>query len=222
VTTPNFTVGVISQRDFRGAGGGPLDDCWVCSDEMALHACAPWEPIRGIKPYRAAAGVPDTNTGSEGGSLDDGLKAIKTLWPKIGAMVELYRGSWTGFVAKAKLSQRPVSGSVWSKALGYSTSFRHRVAFYWNGSTWKMCDPLKPSFSEPQAVSEAFVKKAFADHPDTAEVNCLIFPTVESAFTTHPLYATQGATEQQLAAARAIGFADGKAKAKAAVDSIAL
>lgn len=220
--TPNFTVGVFSQRDFRGHGSGPLDDCWVCSDQMALHACAPWEAIHGIKPYRSAAGVPDTNTGSEGGSLEAGLKAVKALWPKIGAMTELYRSSWTGFVSKAKASQRPVSGSVWSKALGYNTEFRHRVAFYWNGSTWRMLDPLKVSFSEAQDVSEAFVRAAFAQHPDAAEVNCLIFPTVEQAFTTHPLYSGSGATEQQLAAARALGFNDGKTKATKAVQSITL
>lgn len=220
--TPQFSVGVFSQRDFRGHGAGPLDDCWVVSDEMALHACAPWEPIRGIKPYRDAAGVPDTNAGSEGGSLEDGFKAIKTLWPKIGALTELYRGSWTGFLAKAQATQRPVSGSVWSKALGYATEFRHRVAFYWNGTTWRMLDPLKASFSEPQDVTEAFVKKAFADHPDAAEVNCLIFPRVEDAFKTHPLYSGQDATEQQLAAARAVGFNDGKTKATQAVQSITL
>lgn len=216
---PTFWIGTISQRAWRGVGGGSLDDCWACADAMCLNSVTPWDRLDGVGAYRKAAGVPDTSTGAEGGSLDASLKAVKALHPALGPFMELYRGSFSGFLAKVKAGH-PASASVWSRALGYSTDFKHRVVFYWNGSTLKMLDPLWPAYREAQAVTEAFAKKALLDYPVTAEANALLFPTVEQAFTTHPLY--EGATEQQLAAAKALGFADGKSKAAAAVNAITL
>jgi hypothetical protein len=216
---PTFWIGTISQRAWRGVGGGALDDCWACADAMCLNSVTPWDRLDGVGAYRKAAGVPDTASGSEGGSLDASLKGVKALHPKLGPMMELYRGSFAGFLAKVKAGH-PASASVWSRALGYATEFKHRIVIYWNGSTLKMLDPLWPAYREAQAVSEAFVKKALADYPGTAEANALLFPTVEQAFTTHPLYSSTDASEQQLAAAKSLGFKQGRDKAAAAAGAV--
>lgn len=214
---PTFWIGNISQKAWRGVGKGSLDDCWLCADAMCLNSVTPWDRLDGATAYRKAAGVPDTATGAEGGSLEDSQRAIKALHPKL--VTELYRGSFAGFAAKAKQG-RPASASVWSRALGYATEFRHRVVFYWNGSTWKMLDPLKDPYTAVVDVTEAFVRKALLDYPATAEASALIFPTVEEAFKTHPLYSTQDASEQQLAAAKSLGFTQGKTKAAAAAAAV--
>jgi hypothetical protein len=186
---PQFTQGTFSQRRWPGIGAGPLDDCWIMADQQNVHACAPWETMRGVKPYREAAGVPDTATGSEGGSLEDSLKAIKALWPKIGAMVELYRGAWDAFEAKIKAGHS-ASGSVLSAALATKDgkAVPHRVSIYWDGSNWRVVNPLDEAHVKPRTMTEASVRKIFADYPNSNEVCALIFPTVEQAFTTHPLY----------------------------------
>jgi len=194
VVVPNFSVGTFSQRHYRGVGGGPLDDCWAVSDLMALHGCAPHLALISVKHYREKAGVPDTNTGSEGGTLEASLKGITGQWPEIGAMCELYRGPWAGFEAKVKAGHA-YSGSVLSASLPHPLGFTgpkstHRIAGYWNGSAHKILNPLRAPFSVSEEIPAASLRKAFVDYPIAAEVAALIFPTVEEAFVTHPLHDT--------------------------------
>lgn len=66
VMAPQVSTGVFSQRYWPGVGAGPLDDCGPLADLMALHAVAPAVLLPSVRTYRVRAGVPDTDTGSEG------------------------------------------------------------------------------------------------------------------------------------------------------------
>lgn len=184
--TPYFSIGAISQKAWRGVGAGQLDDCWLCADAQCVHGCAPWLGLFGAKSYREAAGVPDTATGAEGGSLDDGLKAIGTLYPSIAPLVQLYRGSWAGFEAAIR-EGHCASVSVWSATLT-GTAIRHRIAVRAKDGQLEYINPLWAPYTVAKLVSVATLKKWTGDYPGTPEVNALVFPTVEAAFRVHPLY----------------------------------
>lgn len=187
---PSLSVGVLSQRYWPEIGLGPLDDCWVLADLMALHGVAPWSWLRDVAAYRKAAGVPDTATGSEGGSLEASLRAVRSLYPPIAAMTRLYRGSWAGFDQLVRQG-RTFSGSVLSASLPadfrFGFSGRHRIAGGW-ADEYRVLNPLDTPHSKPRPIAPTALRKAFADYPDAAEVNALVFPTVAEAFATHPLF----------------------------------
>lgn len=181
---PNLTFGVFTQkgRYWPGVGFGPLDDCWILADTMGVHATDGSLPLVGAKAYRAAAGVPDTATGSEGGSLEASLKAINALWPSL--HVELFRGTWTDFVVKA--TGRAFSGSVKSASLPNPHGFvgspsNHRIAGVLGVTDSEILNPLADPHSKPERISNAQLRKAFVDYPNAAEVCALIFPAPDDA-----------------------------------------
>lgn len=186
MSTPYFSIGTISQKLWRGVGTGPLDDCWLCADAQCVHGVAPWLPLSGAKAYRAAAGVPDSATGAEGGSLEASLKAIKALYPSIAPMVELYRGPFAGLDAKL-MAGHPISASVRATALT-GVLVNHRIALRSKDGAREYINALWPAYTLPKSVSPATLKSWFLAYPGATEANALIFPTVEEAFTTHPLY----------------------------------
>lgn len=187
--TPAFSIGTISQRAWRGVGPGPLDDCWACADAQCIHGCAPHLGLSGVPAYRKAAGVPDTATGAEGGSLEASLRAIKALYPTLAPMVKLYRGTFAGFDA-ALLAGSCISASVYSASLATKNGVpvRHRIALRAKDGVRQYLNPLDAAYSFPEDVSQATLRKWLADYPEPAEAAGLIFPTVDQAFTTHPLY----------------------------------
>jgi len=199
---PQFTQGVFSQQLWRGVGD--VDDCAVLADITCAHACAPWSSLPSATAYRSAAGNPDDPSAADGLSQAQSVQAIRALWPKIGAKltVSAGTGTWAAYLAAVK-SGRCASSSVFSAAIATKdgVAVRHRVSIYWNGSLLRIVNPLRKAHSIGEEITEATLKKAMDDYPD-AGLWYILFPTVEEAFTTHPLYiAPGGFTQAQLDAA---------------------
>lgn len=177
----DFSDGNFSQRYWPGIGGGYLDDCTILADFRAVRGRDPRRKLPSIATYRARAitpwtpaGVPDTDTASEGLSLEASLAAIEATWPDLPA--ELYRGSWSGFASAVK-SGAIASASVLSRSLPerhrYGFNLNHRVVFFWTGSGWRILNPLAPPHSKPKSISEEEVRIAMRDYP-SAEAACAI------------------------------------------------
>lgn len=169
------STGVLSQRYYPGVGTGPLDDCWALADLMALHAVAPTVALPTITAYRTRAGVPDTATGSEGGSLEDSVKGLRATWR---GSVELFRGEWAAFLARLKagaVASASVLSASLPKALRFGFYLNHRVTVFWAGSL-KVLNPLAPPHSRALSISEAALQEAMADYVST-EPACAVLLT---------------------------------------------
>jgi hypothetical protein len=168
------STGVLSQRYYPGVGPGPLDDCWALADLMALHAIAPEVSLPSVTTYRVRAGVPDTATGSEGGSLEDSLRALRASWH---GSAELFRGTFAAFLARLKAgavaSASVLSGSLPS-ALRFGFLRNHRVMVFWSSTGLKVLNPLAPPHSRAKAISAAALQKAMADYVSTEPACALL------------------------------------------------
>ena len=169
------STGVLSQAWYPGIGEGPLDDCGPLADFMALHAVAPTVPLPTVRTYRTRAGVADTDTASEGLSLEDSEKAMRATWPA--GNVELFRGLWSTFLARLKAGW-VASASVLSKSLPESLRFgflrNHRITVFWNGSGLRVLNPLAPPHSRAKSITAAALQKAMADYVSTEPACALL------------------------------------------------
>lgn len=168
------SAGAYSQRFWPGIGGGSLDDCVILADFRAAHAQHPELTLPSIATYRARAGVPDFDDVSNGLSLDDSMEAIAATWP--GIAVERWLGSWEGFAAKVKagaVASVSVLSSKLPTSLRYGFNLNHRITVYWNGSAWRILNPLAPPHSRPQTITESALRAAMAAYP-TAEPACAV------------------------------------------------
>lgn len=185
---PQFTQGVFSQRYWRGVGD--VDDCAVLAAIACVHACAPWAALPSATAFRAAAGNPDDPSAPDGLGMDQVVKAIKALWPAIGAKLTISggTGTWASFMAALKAG-RCASASVYSAAMATRDGkpVRHSVSVYWNGSILRVVNPLRRPHSIGTEISEATLKAAMDAMPE-AGLWYVLFPTVADAFRTHPLY----------------------------------
>lgn len=183
---PQFTQGVFSQKHWRGVGD--IDDCVVLADIACAHSVAPWLVLPGTKAYRAAAGNPDDPANPDGMTLDQSAKAIRTLWPKLNIEV-IKGGDWASFIAKIKAGHS-ASVCVFSAAMATRNgkAVRHRGSLYWNGKIFRFVNPLRNPHTLGTEITEAAIKKAMVDYPEPGAVWAILFPTVEQAFLTHPLY----------------------------------
>lgn len=180
---------VLNQAIYPGVGKGPLDDCWVLADLMGVHACAPWSWLVNVKDYRGVAGVPDTDTGSEGGGIAASAKGIRGLYPKLVIEVSDASLTWNEYVARI-IAGHPASLHILSGklplALQHGYTGTHRVFHHFLAGMHYIGNPLAKAYSGCAGITEAEIKAAALG--DTAKVRALIFPTPAEAFTTHPLY----------------------------------
>ena len=185
---PQFTTGVFNQK--RWPRAGDTDDCWVLADLMAIHSVAPWLRLPDVTKYRAAAGVPDL-PGPTPGNVTDSFKAIKKLYPRLGALVGLRVGSSFANVLEDIQAGHPASISLLSGSLPKRLQFgfvgNHRVAVFWTGTELRLANPLARAHSRTKPISNDELHKAVKDHPDLAATHCVLMPTVEEAFALHPL-----------------------------------
>ena len=188
---PHLSSGVFSQKMWPGVGD--VDDCWCLADLMAVHAVAPWASLPNITDYRQAAGNPD-QPGPTGGNIGHSAKAIRALYPKLVIQTSTANAgplTWATFAAKMKTgNRRAASLSVQSNALPpgliYGFYGTHRVVVTFTGK-WRIANPLAPPHSRWQVIAEADLKRAVNAYPGDY-VGCVLTPTVEAAFKTHPLY----------------------------------
>jgi hypothetical protein len=186
---PQFTTGVFNQK--RWPRAGDTDDCAVLADLMAVHGVAPWLRLPGVKKYRDAANRPD-QPGPTPINVADSGRAIRTLYPKLGALIEVVQGvTFATFLVKLKAGH-PASVSVSSGSLpprlqfGFSADEGHRVTVFWNGTEIRLANPLARAHSRSKPITEAELKKAIDAH-DLPNVHAVLMPTVEEAFGLHPL-----------------------------------
>lgn len=188
---PHLSSGVFSQKMWPGVGD--VDDCWCLADLMAVHAVAPWASLPDITKYRAAAGNPD-KPGPTGGNIAHSTKAIRALYPKLAIFTSTANAgplTWAAFASKMKTgNRRAASLSVLSSALPPSLTFgfygTHRVTVTYTGK-WRIANPLAQPHARWSVISEADLKRAVQAYPGDY-VGCVLLPTVEKAFMTHPLY----------------------------------
>lgn len=215
---PNFTAGVFSQKLWRQVGD--VDDCVVLAVIRCVNAVAGWLALPGNTAFRAAAGNPDDPTAADGLTLDQAMKAVKTLWPAV-AVEKIAGGSWAPFIAKVKAGHCAMV-FVLSAAMATKDgkAVRHAVSVYWNGSILRNVNPIREPFTIGTEISEAALRKAMGDYPDAGEVHAIVFPTVEEAFATHPLYVGPTDCAAKEKAAHDAGYAEARMAALAAVNAI--
>lgn len=184
---PQFTQGVFSQKFWRGVGD--IDDCAVLAVLACIHGCAPWLTLPGVTAYRDAAGNPDDPNSPDGLTIGQSVQAITKLWPKIAPLLTASKGTgtWADFIASLKAGRCAVA-SVYSASMATSGGLpiRHSVSVYWNGSL-RLVNPLRAPHSLGTVITETALKKAMDDFPEQG-LFYILFPTVEDAFKTHPLY----------------------------------
>jgi hypothetical protein len=218
---PQITSGVVNQVHWPKAGD--VDDCWVCSVLGALHACAPWLRLPNIEVFRAAAGNPDEPNKPDGGTIRQSSEAIKKLWPLIAPLTQTAAGehTWSWLVEKVKAEGRVASVFVKSSELpaNYGFGGLHAIAVAYINGVWRISNPLAPAQSRWDQITENALERAVKAFPNPG-VHAIVFPTVEEAFATHPLYLPPGTPDPvELAEARDAGYAEAKQKARDASDA---
>lgn len=191
----------FSQRTWPEAGD--VDDCWVLSAIQAANAVAPWLPLLTVTEFRALAGDPDDGH-DDGGNVDDLMRGIRAAWPALAPLCTPLRGSWTwDRVLEEIKAGRPASVCVVSARLPdrYGFAGLHQVTYFHEpGVGLRVANPLAPDRSTPTRIATRAAQTA-AEAYGGGRVHCVLFPTVEDAYPTHPLYqAPGGLTEAECAA----------------------
>lgn len=172
-----LSLGIVNQVVWPKAGD--VDDCWACATIQAGIAVAPHLPQPNITRFRAAAGNPDEPNKPDGGTIRQCATAIRTLWPKLGALIDTSAGEHTW---------------AW---------LRDMVE---GDAPPKIANPLAPAQSRWDDISWAALERAVKAFPNPG-VHAVVMPTVEEAFTTHPLYLAPGTPDPvELDEAEARGF----------------
>lgn len=212
---PQFTQGVFSQKFWRGVGD--IDDCVVLADLQCVHAVTPWASLPSSPAYRTAAGNPDDPVNADGMSLAQSMKALGSLFPGL-AVEKIEGGAWAPFIAKVK-GGRCASVGVYDATMATKNGapVRHRVSVYWNGTILRVVNPIRGPHTIGTEISETELKRVMVAYPDPGDVYGIVFPTVDDAFKTHPLYVAPtvcppaGFTQAQMDAAVAAKDAEWQA-----------
>lgn len=200
----------FSQRTWPKSGD--IDDCWVLSTLQSANAVAPWLPLLDVTRFRRFAGDPDDGV-RDGGNVDDIVAGIRGAWPALAPLCTALRGSWSwDRVLDAIKSGRPATVCVVSAKLTQRYGFDglHQVTYFHEpGVGLRVANPLAPDRSEPTRIATTTARDAALAY-GAGKVFAVLFPTVERAFTTHPLYVaasadtfTRAQVDQLVATARA-------------------
>jgi hypothetical protein len=185
---PQVSVGAFHQASWPGAGD--VDDCWAIADLQAIHAVAPWLRLVTVPAYREAAGNPDL-PGPTGGSIADSRRAIRILYPGLGAdyMDQDPVVPFAALLARLKAGA-VASVSVMNGKLPPSLRFGtyaggHRVAVFYDNPTLRVLNPLAPAHQRAKPITPDQLKAAcLAFAPG---IRAVVFPDPDTAFRTHPL-----------------------------------
>jgi hypothetical protein len=168
---------------------GDIDDCWVVATLQCANAVAPWLPLLDVTEFRAFAGDPDNGV-DDGGNVDDIMKGITAAWPELVKGCTAVRGwTWERVLTEIK-GGRPFDACVISARLPVNYGFlkAHQVTLFQEpGVGLHICNPLAPDRSEPPRIATASAQAACEAYGN-GKVYGVLFPTVETAFKTHPLY----------------------------------
>jgi hypothetical protein len=155
-------LAVLSQRTFKGAGD--IDDCWVVATVWAYKAScrgASGLALPSVTMFRAAAGDPDDGY-RDGGTLNEIMRGVTTLWPTVRAI--RYVGGWSGFANYVRGQKRPASLAVLSSRLPAYLRFgfygAHQVGVQYHDGAWYVANPLAPNGSVPLRITEGALRYA--------------------------------------------------------------
>lgn len=190
----------FSQRTWPKAGD--VDDCWVVSTIQCANVVAPWLPLLDTTEFRKAAGDPDDGK-SDGGNIDEIIEGISTAYPLLAPLVTACRGwNWDAFLKQVKAGRVATVAVVSSRLpLPYGFSGLHQVTYFHEPAVGlRIANPLAPDRSQPTRIATLSAKTA-AEAFGNGKVWAVLFPTIEEAFRTHPLYVPESEgkyTEEQL------------------------
>jgi hypothetical protein len=117
-----------------------------------------------VTEFREAANDPDDGV-TDGGNNDEIALAVRTLWPHI-PLVDFRGSDWNRFTGWLR-EGRAASVAVLSSSLPPTMRFRfqgpHQVGVVWDGTDYRLMNPLAPEGSAPPAIAEAALRKAAFD-----------------------------------------------------------
>lgn len=150
---------VLSQRTYPAAGD--LDDCWVVATCWAAKMVAPYLRLPDTTAFRAAAGDPDDGF-QDGGSLSEIVLACKTLWPQL--PLTAYDGeAWAAFLASLRadgVASLAVRSSLLPRDQQYGFTGAHQVGVAWDGTNFRLMNPLDTNGASPKAIGSAQLRMA--------------------------------------------------------------
>lgn len=214
---------IFNQRFWPGVGD--VDDCWVLAPLQCLNAIAGWLGLVGNAQFRNAAGSPDDPSKPNPGSPALAFKAIKALYPQIGALCKLMSSGTFAELRALVDTGHPAYVSIDSgklpTALRFGYSGGHAVSLQGGidpigqdalaaGEVY-FANPLAKPHSKPLRVKWSAIKDSIVQHYSDGKVRALVFPTEAEAFKTHPLY-QEPVSGDTIEAAKAQGAKDQKAK----------
>lgn len=185
---------VFSQLHWPG-NTRPSPDCWVMTALQCVNMVAPWLRLVSIPIFRKAAGDPVDGI-RDGGTLDEIIKGVETLWPRYfrGHLTRHRGASWARFTEDVDL-ERPVSVAVISSKLPTRLQFGfmsyHQISVAKNAAgDWLAFNPLAEPYSRPIKVNPAELKPAVMAYgranTGTSGAWYVVFPDAEMLA---PLYA---------------------------------
>jgi hypothetical protein len=207
-----MSLRILSQKHFPGRGKGPYDDCAICAVYWALAQVLPWLTPPGIDVFRAAAGVPDTDTGSEGLDENAMFRGLKGIWPEVAAISTKMTGwSWRQFLDEAKGKGRPAALIVISAKLPRNYGFDgiHAIGGLHNvAASWWAANPLEDAHNWPDEIEQPVLRSAVEAY--RGGVYGVLLPTAAEALRLHPLYQPPGYSQEQIDLALATGRIKGR------------
>lgn len=213
---PQISIGVANQVLWPKAGD--VDDCACLACMSAVLAVAPWLPMPNIRKFREASGVPDHRGEPDGHSINEVARAMRKLWPALAKLTTVSAGDLTKERVLTEIEGgRPAMLFVWSGALPadqqYGFSGGHAIAAVYVDGEFLIANPLAPAHSRWKTIGRNRLGEALRAMPGPG-ARAILMPTVEQAFTTHPLYLAPGTPDPvELDAAEARGFEAAKALA---------
>lgn len=191
----------FSQRTWPGVGD--IDDCWVLSAIQCANAVAPWLPLLTSPEFRAFAGDPDDGR-DDGGNVADITKGARAAWPKLAPYLKSLSGVPFATVLAGLQQERPLSACVVSAKLPdrYGFAGLHQITVHHRPGALYVSNPLAPDRSKPTLIRAAQLEAAMLAYGN-GKCYGVLFPTIDEAFTTHPLYrpADDGITQATVDAA---------------------
>lgn len=197
-------------------GVGDLDDCWVCSALMLVHAVTPWSRLVGTKAFRAGAGDPDDGN-NDGGNVAEVIRGITTMYPAYaGKLTPMRKATWAPFT-RAVDGGRPASVSLMTGRLPRRLQYQaatvaHQVTLARQGEL-HLGDPLAPVYSRWAVVTWEEIKDAILEYGrvrsgGTRSVYAVLGPTELEMLPTHPLFrqAAEASAAALVTAAQRDGF----------------
>lgn len=166
---------VLSQRTYPGAGD--IDDCWCVACIWAAIASRPtiWRPT--ITYFRAKAGDPDDGD-RDGGSIDECYAGSVGCWSWLS--ITKYVSSNYSLLMTSIKAGRPASVALDSAKLPSRLRFnfyrKHQVGIGWDGTRFRIANPLATEGSTPLAITQIELLSAMAGLVSPVSYRAVLFP----------------------------------------------